>query len=42
MTWAQLGQRGGIGAHLLKRSLRIDKAVLEPRSGAVPGLSEGR
>jgi hypothetical protein len=36
MICAQLGHSGGLGAHLAGHSLRMDKAVLWPRCGAVP------
>jgi hypothetical protein len=35
MSCAQLGQSGAFGAHLLECSLRMDKALLEPRCDAV-------
>jgi hypothetical protein len=36
MICAQLGHSGGLGAYLAGYSLRMDKAVLWPRCGAVP------
>src|SRR5262249_29982470 len=36
MILARLGHSGGLGAHVPGDSLRMDKAVLWPRCGAVP------